>query len=629
MFNRENKYYIYNFLIASFLFLISGVPFFKSLNLIFLDKLQGFADVSGDVVIIGIDDRSFKEFGTWPWSDEIFSDFVQKINSASVNTLAFDILFLNENENDYRDFKEQLNNGNLDVVLASKLGNNTIVNSPLAEAGKTLNGFVNLPQEDDGKIRKFNPNILFNNTCYDSFSLTIYKNAKNKLDKNCVTEPIIFNYSNQSFTYYSFVDVYSGIVSPRSLRGKVVLVGIVTYDIKSQVTDNFVDVFGNNTPGVYVHANILNSYLLDRFQEDISRELLLLVVLMLATTSFLIYSGLKKPTYELSTFIIFLLVNILFGLILYEYGVNWDFVTSALILSATFILQIVYKMFSAKNEWAFMYKVFGKYVNENVLKEMVKNQTGKVKGIKRKMTVMFVDIRDFTTYSEKLDLEVLMDRLNEYLAKANEIIIRNNGVIDKYIGDEIMAFWNAPGENENHVEDALKTVLELREMIIKDYVDNAFKVGMSVHTGEMIIGSIGNEERLNYTVLGDNVNLASRVEGLTRKYGVSILITEPVVNSLKNLNDDFAIRKIDTVIVKGRTSLVKIYQPMYKTDENLRIKEIYEKGLAFYYAGDFDKALSYFEQLPNDRPAHLMINRIKNLEDKVKNWDGVWYWEEK
>ena len=166
-------------------------------------------------------------------------------------------------------------------------------------------------------------------------------------------------------------------------------------------------------------------------------------------------------------------------------------------------------------------------------------------------------------------------------------------------------------------------------MIVKDYADNAFKVGMSVHTGEMIIGSIGNEERLNYTVLGDNVNLASRVEGLTRKYGVSILITEPVVNSLRKLNDEFVIRKIDTVIVRGRSSLVKIYQPMYKTDENLKIKEIYEKGLAFYYAGEFDKAVSYFEQLPNDRPAHLMINRIKSLGDKVKNWDGVWYWEEK
>src|SRR3989344_1713435 len=453
MFNRENKYYIYNFLIASFLFLISGVPFFKSLNLIFLDKLQGFADVSGDVVIIGIDDRSFKEFGTWPWSDEIFSDFVQKINSVNVNTLAFDILFLNENENDYRDFKEQLNKGNLDVVLASKLGNNTIVNSPLAVTGKTLNGFVNLPQEDDGKIRKFNPNILFNNTCY-----------------------------------YSFVDVYSGIVSPRSLRGKIVLAGIVTYDIKSQVTDNFVDVFGNNTPGVYVHANILNSYLLDRFQEDISRELLLLVVLVLATSSFLVYSGFKKPTYELSTFIIFVLINILFGLILYEYGVNWDFTTSTMILTATFILQIVYKLFSVKNEWAFMYKLFGKYVNESVLKEMVNSPTGRVKGIKKEMTVMFVDIRDFTTYSEKLDLEVLMNRLNDYLEKANKIILKNNGIIDKYIGDEIMAFWNGPQENGDHVADALKTVLELREMIVKDYSDSAFKVGMSLHTGEMIIG---------------------------------------------------------------------------------------------------------------------------------------------
>ena len=125
------------------------------------------------------------------------------------------------------------------------------------------------------------------------------------------------------------------------------------------------------------------------------------------------------------------------------------------------------------------------------------------------------------------------------------------------------------------------------------------------------------------------MNLASRVEGLTRKYGVSTLITEPVVKALKRPDDAFVIRKIDTVIVKGRSSLVKIYQPMYKTEENIKIKEIYEKGLAFYYAGDFEKALSFFEQLPNDRPSHLMIIRIKDLGDKVNNWDGVWYWDEK
>ena len=205
MFNRENKYYFYNFLIVCFLFLISGMPFFKSLNLIFLDKLQGFADVSEDIVIIGIDDRSFKEFGNWPWSDEIFSDFVQKVNTAQVNTLAFDILFLNEDENDYRDFKDQLGKSNMDVVFASKLGNNSVVKSSLADQSRTFTGFVNLPQEDDGKIRKFNPNAMINNTCYNSFSLAIYKNAKNQLSKNCNTDPVIFNYSNQNFNYYSFI----------------------------------------------------------------------------------------------------------------------------------------------------------------------------------------------------------------------------------------------------------------------------------------------------------------------------------------------------------------------------------------------------------------------------------------
>ena len=295
--------------------------------------------------------------------------------------------------------------------------------------------------------------------------------------------------------------------------------------------------------------------------------------------------------------------------------------------------SVAYKYIYSYLENLLIRRAFGQYVNSTLLEKIVENPDDlKLGGQKKEITVMFSDIRGFTTICEQLTPEQVIEITNLYLDEVTEIILNNNGTVDKYIGDAVMAFWNAPISDDNHRLNAVITAIEMQKQVISfnnKYKEKfpPIKIGIGLNTGEMVVGNVGSSKRFDYTLIGDEVNLGSRIEGLTKKYGVGIIATEAVV---KGINDDKIIfRLLDEVIVKGKYKPVIIYEPMVTCEVNIKVKECYERGFRLYQKGEFSKAIKILDSISDiDFPSRLIIDRIEEVK-KIEKWDGVWKWTEK
>jgi len=260
----------------------------------------------------------------------------------------------------------------------------------------------------------------------------------------------------------------------------------------------------------------------------------------------------------------------------------------------------------------------------------------KLGGQKKELTILFSDIRDFTSISEKLSPKELVLLLNKYLSAMSDLITESNGVVDKYIGDAIMAFWGAPVKQPNHIQLACQTALRMISILNEKKTewqkefDCELRIGIGINTGQAIIGNMGSSKRFDYTIMGDSVNLASRLEGLTKQYGVPIIVSNYVKNQV---NDKFIFRYLDKVIVKGKKEVIKIYELISLSPiDNERIKKLiflFEKGINLYQEQKWDHALDLFERLfneyPDDKPTKLYLERCLELKNNptLENWDGI------
>ena len=242
----------------------------------------------------------------------------------------------------------------------------------------------------------------------------------------------------------------------------------------------------------------------------------------------------------------------------------------------------------------------------------------KLGGEKKELTILFSDIRGFTTISESMSPEKLIEILNRYFTPMTQAVLEHGGMLDKYIGDAVMAFFNAPVNVKNHADAACYSALEMIEKL--DRLNEVFekegilpiRIGIGLNTAEVIVGNIGSDAKKDYTVIGDGVNLASRVEGLTKNYTIQILITEFTVAKLV---DDFVYREIEPVKVKGKDEAVLLYELMPKRTKSYEIKKRYEEALVLYKAKELDKALEMFKNIVNefdDGPSEYMLERIKS-----------------
>jgi adenylate cyclase len=280
--------------------------------------------------------------------------------------------------------------------------------------------------------------------------------------------------------------------------------------------------------------------------------------------------------------------------------------------------------------------MFGQYVPEKHINEMLlSGDNFGLSGDDREMTVLFADIRGFTTLSESLSASQLKELLNAVFTPLTEIIFKNSGTIDKYVGDMIMAFWGAPLNDTEHASHALTAALDMQQAITQLHVEFSTRdwptvnIGIGLNTGMMSVGDMGSQFRRSYTVLGDSVNLASRIEGLTKYYGVKIMVSEDTQHN----QPDFVFRQLDRVRVKGKKKGITIFEVVCRQSEaSIELQhdiELNQKAIDYYLNQSWEKSNELFTLLHHAHPEvklyTLYLERLAEFQHTPPphDWDGV------
>ena len=438
-----------------------------------------------------------------------------------------------------------------------------------------------------------------------------------------------------SFPYVSAGDVLHGTADAEVLKGAVALLGTTAAGLLDYRSTPFSKVF----PGVEVHANIISALLDGRIRQKapyysgIEATLLLLIALAMA----LLYPRLS-PLYGT-----LLVLGLIAALVLLGFGA-WSgakFITPLgipVVFTITlFVAQLLYGFFIESRRARETARKFGQYVPPDLVEEMA--ASGKqisMSSERRDMTVLFSDIRGFTTISEQFrdKPQELSQLMNEFLGVLTEVVFRHRGTIDKYMGDAIMAFWGAPLEDSTHAFHALQAATEFPRALAK--LDASFdgrgwprlQIGVGLNTGPMMVGNMGSEFRVAYTVLGDSVNLGSRLEGLTKEYGVAVICSE----ATRAGAPEWMFRDLDLVKVKGKNEPVGIYEPLGPKDEvDAGLRQDLTRlrqALRAYRAQRWDEAEREFFGLSRSGRPHplyeLYLERVaeKRLHPPPADWDG-------
>ncbi len=449
----------------------------------------------------------------------------------------------------------------------------------------------------------------------------------------------------------STLGIPPGLLYSGKLKDKIVLIG----STMSELHDNFPTPFlvqkadsGKGVriemPGVEIHANALQTVLDRNFIRTVSQWLILLLNILLAL--FLLFI-IKRLNTLFSLILTVLLIGgyVLLTFIVFTHG-NWllPIVVPTMVVVFTFVSQTSYDYLLTQREKKMLRGVFAHYVPEKVIQEIIDHpEKLALGGEERVVTVLFSDVAGFTTLSESMTPRELVALLNEYLTAMTDIILKHNGIIDKFEGDAIMAEFGVPVTFENHQKEACLAALEmqtkLRELRYKWKKEGKpeLHARIGINTGEMIVGNMGSNTVFDYTVIGDHVNLGSRLEGANKAYQTNIMVSSFTHEAVK---DDFLFRALDLIRVKGKAKPVQVFEligtPDTKfTDQFLEMLDLFNQGLIAYRLREWDNALETFKRclylVPNDRPAQIYIERCHYFKGNppADNWDGVWELKEK
>ncbi len=613
IFASRNNLAIY-FILFSIFFLLVFFNSFSYLRSSISDKLYGGKTSLENIVLLKIDDESINKIGRWPWNRNVFSELLVRIKDA--RAIGIDVSFFEQSEND-SSLRETLNSLN-NVVLASEI-NEEVLLKPIFSADS---GYVNLITDSDGITRSVQSGLRDE----IPFSFNVYKKAFGKNiffeDKNH-----LINYASKPGSFKSF-SVDEILEEQIDFKNKIVLIGATAPDLHDNY---FVPTSkGIAMPGVEIHANILQNLILDNFLTKQERLTIILSLVLSSFSGFFIFSRLKIY-YTIPVVLLIIVFYFSIGIFLFNnlnYLMDLFFFPSSLLIFTGAGIAVNY--IEEKKHSAYLTEAFGKYVSKDLLKEILnKNYELKLGGEKKEITVFFSDIRGFTSISEKLAPEELVNLMNDYLTEMTKIILEHRGTVDKFIGDAIMAFWNAPFVEREHAKLACKSAiaqinsLKNLQNILREKNLPEIKIGCGINTGDAIIGNMGSEDRFDYTAIGDTVNLASRLEGLTKQYGVDIIISE---STKRLIESEFICRRLDVVKVKGKKIPITIYELCTESDDEF-IKR-YESALELYLKSKFKEAKKEFEKSlklkKDDKSSQMFIERcMEHIESPPqKDWDG-------
>jgi len=445
-----------------------------------------------------------------------------------------------------------------------------------------------------------------------------------------------FSAANLIQSEYRLQHGHPSLVPPEALAGKWVFVGLTApglLDLKASPVDSIY-------PGVLVHATLLDNLLRGDFLRTVPAWLrwawtLVLVASMVLTVLFL--SGMSGLVANLGALVLFNALHL--GLCVLAFTHSWYFdpLVPDLALNFSFGLAAIYSYATEGRQKQAIRGMFAQYMSEVVIGHLLQHpEKLKLGGERRQITIFFSDLAGFTTLSERLDPEAVVGLLNDYLSRMTEIILEEAGTVDKFEGDAIMAFWGAPLDQEDQAVAACRAALR-QAAALKD-LNRLFaqrqlpllNLRMGLNTGEAIVGNLGSQKRFDYTVIGDAVNLASRLEGLNKFYATAIMASEATAGEC---GDQVEFRELDWVAVKGRAAPVTVYEVMAMKGE-LTIAQIaarreFAQGLKLFREKAFVQAAQAFaaalEHLPEDGPAKMFRDLCQKFQESPPpaDWDSV------
>ncbi|MBN1106766.1 MAG: adenylate/guanylate cyclase domain-containing protein [Deltaproteobacteria bacterium] len=437
------------------------------------------------------------------------------------------------------------------------------------------------------------------------------------------------------FPHYSISDILTGKTRPGSLKDKIVLVGATAVGIYDLRNTPFSPVY----PGVEIHATVIDNVLNGRFihKPKWTRVFDFLTIVVLGSLlGFAIprIGAVKGMVFTLGLFAIHILLS---QWLFSHYRIWVNMIYPLLTVVLVYTALTVYHYITEERERKKIRGAFSYYVSSSVVNEMLKNPDKlKLGGDKKDLSVLFSDIRGFTTISEGLTPEELVHLLNEYLTAMTDIVFKYDGTLDKYMGDAVMAIYGAPLDQPDHPSRACNSALDMMDglkNLNKKWIREGKKpmdIGIGINTGMMMVGNMGSEQRFDYTVMGDAVNLGSRLEGANKNYKTNILLSEFTHDRVK---DEFVCMELDSVRVKGKTLPVRIFHLVGKKGdvrpERREAITYFHRGLHLYKQQQWEESIEAFRGATAlDKglyPAELYIERCLELKETPPgtDWDGV------
>jgi adenylate cyclase len=523
----------------------------------------------------------------------------------------------------------------------------TILNIPVIQDNSYSSGFFNNIPDESGIVRSVPLIISYDDEIYPSLALEILRIAMgikkiyinyndNGVENIKIGDYLVqtdrhgrvlinFRGKEKTFKYISAVDIYNNDFNKIDIQDKIALIGTSAAALMDLRATPFESIF----PGVEVHANVIDNIIAQDYLYKASwvdgANIFIVFCLIIIT----IYSTKKIPIFLIPISSSILLALCIYGIyyLLFHEGtvLNLFFPIFTIILSTIVTIMIQY-FYEIKRKEEIKSK-FASKVSKDVMEELIKNiDDNKLQAQNKEVTVYFSDIRGFTSISETIgDPAALVSYINQYMTPMSEIITNNKGTIDKYIGDAIMAYWNAPFDVKNHedmaVISAIEQLIALKKLNIKLQANNQpiINIGIGITTGIATIGEIGSIGRSDYTAIGDTINLGSRIESLCKFYKSELLISNITKNKLTN---DYTFRYIDHVKVKGKNNAIELWEVIsLKKEDPILNKELeeYNKAIDLYKKGQLKEALKIFELLKNTYEHHVYSIYYNRCEHHLSN----------
>ncbi len=649
------------------------------------NRLYDRNEPSDEIVIVGIDEGSLSEeagIGKWKtWTREVYATVIEELEDAGAKVIALDLYFtekstgISENRlleildtdptlNEYVEetvvYLEDDHPDDLRLADVFDAHDNIIVAENFILSGEkgevegipVLDVFegkvdrasvVYYPDSDD--LARRVPLHIWDAAAQEelsAFSLSAVEKYRGETLSGLPEGELMIDYAAPpySFEILSFANVHNGYVNEEDVKDKIVLMGVVT----ERIQDHALTPTSPDTPmpGVEMHANAIQTILEGDFlhEQSIVSQIVTIAMLTLLLTVVVMAVGIIPG------------VGVAAGAVaayqliaepLFDRGVVINLVYPTLALLGAYLVTTLYKYVTEAREKRQLKGAFSKYVNKDLAGKILENpEMLKLGGESRTVTVFFSDIANFTNFSEKSSPEALVAQLNEYFEVMAGIILKNGGNLNKFEGDAIMAFWGAPLDEPNHATLAAQSALECRAALTqlhekwekegKPLLD--FRVGLS--TGEVIAGNVGSSDRFDYTIMGDIVNLGSRLEGANKIYGSHIMIADATATTL---GDKYELRRLDRLRVKGKDEPVDVYELLAAkgqlNETHTKIVQDFHQAIEYYRNLKFADAETRFQEIaklaPSDGPTKTYLARCAQFKQTppTEGWDGTWTLEHK